>query len=322
MTPRAIVLGLVGVLFVCSYTYFNDAVIHQTMFVGNNMPISVYGGLVLFVLLLNPLLARVGRRLAFSERELTVVLVMTLSSCCIPGSGLMRTFTSTLLLPHHYARTNPGWQSQHVLEMVPAPMLVDVSAGEDMVVNGFVQGAAAAGSNIAFWQVPWASWASCLLFWLPLILSFWLALIGLSLVVHRQWAEHERLPYPIAEFAHALLPRDQGARSSLFRDPLFWAGVLPVMLIHLNNYAVQCLPAKLIEIRTTLNFSSLAQYLETLSQGGAWFLFWPRIYFTAVAFAYFLATDVSLSLGLGPIAYAFVVGKLRRYGISVELPES
>ena len=102
MTLRAVILGLLGAAFVCVYTYFNDAVMHQTMFVGNTMPMCVYGGLLLFVLVVNPLLRRLGAgRYAFSGAELAASLVIALAACCIPGSGLMRTFTSTLIMPPH-----------------------------------------------------------------------------------------------------------------------------------------------------------------------------------------------------------------------------
>ncbi|MFH1095539.1 MAG: DUF6785 family protein, partial [Candidatus Micrarchaeota archaeon] len=105
MTIRSIILGLLGVAFVCSYTYFNDHVMRQTFFVGNNMPISVYGLLVVFLLFVYPLLRRVSRRLALSRREIAIILVMTLAACAIPGSNLLRLFTQTLVLPHRFERT-------------------------------------------------------------------------------------------------------------------------------------------------------------------------------------------------------------------------
>ena len=318
MTLRAVLLGLLGALFICTYTYFNDAIIHQTMFVGNNMPISVFGGLLLAIVIANPLLRRLSRKAAFSAPELAVVLVMTLSACCIPGSGLMRTFTSTLVLPHHYARTNPGWVQEEVIGMVPERMLVDISREEDVVINGFVQGMSTGDEHLALSAVPWHAWLRCLVFWVPLILCLWIGLLGLSLVLHRQWSEHERLPYPVAAFAGALLgDEERGGGQSVVRCPLFWVGALPVMLIHLNNYACACFPGVLIEVKTSFDLWSLASLFPTLARGGAWFMFRPRLYFTAIAFAYFLATDVSFSLGLGPCVFAFVVGKLRQYGISV-----
>ena len=72
----AIVLGLAGAVFVCTFTYFNDAIMHQTMFVGNNMPISVYGGLVILVLFVNPLLRKISKKLSLNGWQMAVILVM------------------------------------------------------------------------------------------------------------------------------------------------------------------------------------------------------------------------------------------------------
>ncbi|MBT3378639.1 MAG: hypothetical protein HN742_27020 [Lentisphaerae bacterium] len=317
MTIRAAILGLLASVFVCCYTYFNDAIIHQTMFVGNTMPISVYGGLILFVLALNPLLTKLRRVRPLSATELVVILSMTLAACSIPGSGLMRTFTSTLMMPHHYARTSPGWTTQGVLESVPRRMLADVSVDEDRGLNGFVQGLGTGDAHIAPAAVPWAVWRDCLAFWVPLIVTLWVCLLGLSIVVHRQWADHERLPYPIAAFASALLPSSDKKLPAILRSRIFWLGALPIVLLHLNNYACQILPGKLIPIRTSFDLWALRPLFDPIARGGGWFFFRPRIYFTAIAFAYFLATDVSLSLGIGPILYAFIVGKLRDVGISL-----
>ncbi len=44
-------------------------------------------------------------------------------------------------------------------------------------------------------------------------------------------------------------------------------------------------------------------------------MLWPTFYFTAIGFAFFLATDVSLSLGLAPFAYALAAGIFAGYGI-------
>ena len=90
MTVRAVLLGLLGAGIICSFAYFNDWVMHQTQLVGNNMPMAVYGGLILFLLLLNPLLFYLRRKLALSGRELAVILAMVLASCAVPGAGLMR----------------------------------------------------------------------------------------------------------------------------------------------------------------------------------------------------------------------------------------
>ena len=203
MSARAVVLGLFGACVVCGITYFNDAVMRQTYLIGNHVPIAVYGGFILVMLVLNPLLWRLSDRLAFSAKELTIILALILAACCVPSSGLLRTFSPAVILPHHYNRTDPGWRGQGVVEMVPKQMLADVGEDQGEVLTGFIQGLPPkeGHKHISFFDIPWAAWSGTLWFWLPLILTLWIALIGLSVVVHRQWSAHEQLPYPIATFA-------------------------------------------------------------------------------------------------------------------------
>ena len=114
---RSVILGLLGVAFVCCYTYFNDWIMRQTMFVGNFMPISVYGFLVLFLALIYPLLARINRSLALRPGELAVILGMVLASCAIPGSNLLRLFTPALVMPHRFEKTEPGWKKKKEMKI-------------------------------------------------------------------------------------------------------------------------------------------------------------------------------------------------------------
>ena len=323
MTVRAILLGLLGACVVCGYTYFNDAVMRQTPFVGNFIPIAVYGGLILFVAIVNPLLGRASGRLMLSSRELVVVLVLVLAACCIPGSGLMRTFTTTLVLPHHYQTIEPGWQSHGALELAPPRMLAEVNdANQSDVVGGFIRGLprSADRQHIGVEHVPWSAWTRTLAFWLPLVLSLWIALIGLALVVHRQWATHEHLSYPIAEVANALLPNEGRFWPGVFGSRLFWGAAITVMVIHLNNFAAIFWPEHAVKVQRTFDFSSLLELFPTFAAGSRWQmnLIRPTVYFTVVAVAYFLATEVSLSLGIGPYVLAYIRGLLTRHGIEYE----
>jgi len=317
MTPRAVLLGLAGAAVVCAITYYNDAVMRQTYLVGNNMPVAVYGGLILFLLVVNPLLAALGKEWRFTGGELAVVLALTLAACCIPGSGLMRTFTSSLVLPHQFARTDPGWKEERIVEMIPPAMLADVSRDEDTVLNGFIQGRGVGTRHISLGDIPWDAWTRTLSLWLPLILVLWLGLVGLAVVVHRQWSEHEQLSYPIAAFADSLLPQEGGVTGSVFRNRLFWLGLGGVFAIHLLNYAVQWFPS-LIPLPLSFDFTSLNEIMPTFRRSGwSWLLLRPTLYPTVVAFAFFLATDVSLSLAVGPFLYSLFVGIMAGYGVSV-----
>ena len=321
MSLRAIILGILGAVAICGTTYFNDAVMQQTFLVGNNMPIAVYGMLILIVIVVNPLLLRFARQSAFSGRELAVMLSLTLAACCIPGSGFMRTFTTSLVIPYHIQKTTPAWQEGGALERVPSYMLASVThENENDVVSGFVQGKGTLRRHISLTDIPWRAWIRPLAFWLPLVLLLWFALLGLGLVVHRQWSEHEHLPYPIATFANALLPGPGRAVAEVLGNRLFQVAAAAVLCVHLNNFACNWVPNALVQIPLRLELWPLARLFPTFTDGGGWFAFQPQVYFTVVAMAYFLAADVSLALGIGPYLWAWIAGGFAAYGIVLRGP--
>ena len=317
MSIRAVALGIGGAIFICCFGYFNDAVIHQTKFVGNHLPISVYGALFIFVLAFNPLLRRINRRLALRGAELAVILAISLPACAIPGSGLMRTFSTTLMMPHQHQKTIPGWREAQITETAPPAMLADISADEERALNGFLKGLGKGEGRAGLRDIPWGAWKQTLTFWLPLVAVLWVALIGLALAVHHQWSANEQLPYPIATFTNALLPGRDNVQGSVLRQPVFWLGAAGVAAFHLNNYAWHWFPDYFVQISTDLGLVPLLELFPTLRSGGASGSLGRPIYFSVVGVAYFLASDKSLALGLGPFVFAYVAGLLRRYGANL-----
>lgn len=318
MSPRAVILGLLGAAVVCGITYFNDAVIHNRAMIGNYMPTGVYGLLILFVLTLNPIAFRIWRRLSLSGSELAVVLTIVLAACSIPSVGLMKTFTISLVMPYHRQRSQPAWQERKVIEKVPKYMLADVTKENDTeVVSGFVQGMGTGDKHIKISQVPWYAWTRTLSFWIPAIVLFWIAMIGLALVVHRQWADHEQLPYPIATFTNSLLPNASQAISDVLKNRLFWYGMVPVLLIGINNYLFSYYPG-LLQIPLGLSLESLKPLFPVMARAEVPTIWAPTIVFTALAFAYFLPSEVSLSLGIAPYVQASMIGMLVGYGINID----
>ena len=61
MSIRSVIIGFLGVIVLCGFTFFNDMVIRGTFLVGNFLPISILGTVILFVLIGNPLLRLFGQ---------------------------------------------------------------------------------------------------------------------------------------------------------------------------------------------------------------------------------------------------------------------
>ena len=203
-----------------------------------------------------------------------------------------------------------------VLDHVPESMLAGARSGTSEVLDGFVTGLGEGDEAIAPGDVPWHAWRPALCFWLPLLLAMCFAVTGLALVIHRQWASHEHLPYPTVEFAHSLLPTADGRAGPVLRSRSFWGAMVAVTVIHMNNYASAWWPDYLVPFKLQFHFTPLLEVFPTFGRGPWWQILNPRLLFTVVGFGYFLATDVSLSLGIAPYLYCLAVGICAGYGVT------
>jgi len=318
-TWRAVIIGLCCVVAICGLGYFHDAVLCPgSRLIPHLMPPIVYGGLVLVLLFINPLLSRLKKNWRLGGRELAFIMALALVSCSIPFYGLVHCWPTALMMPHHLNQTQPGWQREGIVELAPKQMLADVESNQDAAVTGYVTGLAEGDRYISPTDVPWSAWARTLAFWTPLALSITIAVIALSLVLHYQWARHEHLPYPIAAFAHSLLAMD-GEGESLFRSRMFRIAALTVFGIHMINYLNAWFPGHLVPIRLRLDFMALTQLLPTIARGGpSRLLFRPGVMFSVIGIAYFFSTEVSFSLAVGPVIVCYVLGVLAGYGITMQ----
>ena len=123
---RALALGFGLAALVAGFTYFNDAVVRQTPFIGNFLPVSVFGLVLVAALGLNPLLGRLARRRGaprwlrpLRPVELGLAAALGLGACGWAGSGYFRTFLTVLVVPGDQIRANPAWSAAGVMSYVP-----------------------------------------------------------------------------------------------------------------------------------------------------------------------------------------------------------
>ncbi len=314
MTIRSFLVGIFFAAAICAAAHFNDSIIRQNGLVNNNFPFSIYGVLLILLLVANPLLSKLKKRFAFTGKELAVILTLTLVGGSIPGVAFMRPFITQLIIPHRANTTDPGWKDEEILDNVPKQMLVDVEGENQEAVTDFVQGSTV-GEDYGFADVPWGAWLPTLSFWIPLFLLIFIAMIALSCVVHKQWKEHEHLPYPIAKFATTILPEEGQTVSSVFRTRIFWIGAGIVLLIHMVNYVHAWWPEYTFSLPMSFDFTAIQHEMDIMNKTSSVRLFRPKIIFSVLAIAYFLAADVSLSVAIGPWLFVLFIGILKTYGL-------
>ncbi len=207
-----------------------------------------------------------------------------------------------------------------MLDYAPRSLLVNDGNYDEETSRGFLTGWGQEGRHISLSRVPWAMWRRPLLAWSSLVALVAVGSICMALMVHRTWAQRERLSYPIARLANALLEdKGQSGIGDILRNRAFWTGAMIVLGIHLVNGLNLWADGQSIDIPMRFDLSAIAKRFPGIYMG-RWVptsLSFVVLYPTAIAFAYFVASDVSLSLGISALALGLLTGALFQAGADI-----
>ena len=349
---RSIAFSLLGISMMSGLAGFHDWVLLGSPMIGNQLPVGAFSYMMFVGIFWNGLWALADRAwralrpgakrgpadfLCLSGREMAVVLVATLIACFPPTSGFFRYFQRQLMMPWHYLTNKPLWVKFGLLttgdywigkgqlfdfhlrpELFPAPWPgpggdVLTSAGYERVYTAFFSGMVTPEGPVPFSAIPWDAWVRPLLYWTPLVALMVLALLSLQFLVHRQWAHHEQLSYPIAQVAGAFCATRDGRRGvpDLFRNRLFWWGFFPVFLMLGLDYLASWYPDDVPALSTMmpnlrgwwLPFTTQVPALKN-TYGGGYFFNGQTLYFSFLGISYFVSSEISLSVGVAPFLLA------------------
>jgi len=336
MTRRALIIGIIGAIILATGGRYLNSLNVGPNIVRGQLPISVFGLLIVLAMAVNPLLGLMRASWRFKGSELALILALFLAVATIIDAGLMRHFPTICMWGMHTERTMPGWQKTHVLEYVPPIMVANGGVYSDEVVDKYMS----AGEPIAWptpwyapwkWQlgkfgdslaaswrrVPWYAWWKPMVFWGAIISLSYAAVVGLSVLVHRQWARRERIKYPIAEIISSLLVQDEQRHTTIFRNPRFWAGFGAALLISMLNMIMLWYPNS-INIPLKFDFSVLnTVYPNFMKTQGTGYYANMQIYPAAMGIAFLLAGDIGFGLGISNLLTAFTLFFLTEIGIDV-----
>ena len=297
VTWRSVSLGLFGVVLVCGLTPYNDYALNNTFLVGNNLPIGVVMLTFAFVLGVNAPLRRWRPAWAVSGSELAVALGMTLISCGLPSSGLMRYLPPALVSPFYNALTDRPFLDLLDQMHLPAwvyPTMRGTGPGQwknSPVVIGYI------GRWTEDGPPPYAAWAKPVAAWGVFLAGLYGSLLCLAAIVRRQWFENERLAFPLAQIHLALIddPEPGRAVNATLRQRSFWVAFAGVFALHAWNglglYFPKHFPAIPVYYNVLYRIMSNPpwSYVQGDFKGAA-------VFFTAVGVTYFLSNSIAFSL--------------------------
>lgn len=296
---RALLLGLIGVVFITGLAPFNDYVMRNGVLIGGALPIGVVLFVVVFQLLINGPLSRFRPSWAFSTGEVVTILLMLLVACVIPTSGLMRFWPATLTGPWYHSRTESGFGEIFDILKLPAwywPTFQSdamIDRQNDPVVRYFY--------NLKLTNSD-QSWSEIVFAWIPPFLGWGvffgamaMCLLGLSFIVGKQWIDNERIAFPIAQVHTALVQAPSPGRwlSETFSSRSFWIAVGLILAVRTLTGLHAYFP-NVPEIELAFNLRALfadppLSYVEghvTLQ----------TIFPLVIALTFFVSTRISLSL--------------------------
>jgi hypothetical protein len=318
MTKRSIFIGLLLAVLMGAWGQYAGKYIPGSWgLIRGHLPVSVFGALILFVMAINPLLRKIRAGLALRPAEIAIIMALTLVGCAIADAGMMRYFPRQLITPIQQAQVKSGWRATEVLSYTPPAMLANGGAHDQAVIDGFYSASGTPDRVLPFLEVPWRAWWKPLTLWSTLIACFMLGSICLAVVVHRQWADKERLRYPLAEIVSTLLRKDETGRPQVFGNRIFWIGMAIPFVVRMINFIGHWVPGS-IEIPLAFDFSALRDAFPTLMQTpNANYFASPRIFPAVIGLTYLLASDIGLSLSVANVLSVAVLYAMLSHGVNL-----
>ncbi len=277
---RALVLGVAAVILLAFVTVYGDMVVQQVQIGILQFAPPAVGALFVLVLL-NRLVRWLLGRGALARQDLLPLYVMMTIAVLMCSRGTIEKLIPPLVNVNYYATAE-----NHYMELfgpyLPKQLIVFDPRGDIMqpVVKSFYQGNAA---------VPWWSWVRPIVNWTGLLTLVYVTFFCLAVILRRQWADHEKLSFPLVTLPLTLI--DEGHAKPFLRNRLTWIGFCIPTAIYLINGLHANIPAvPEIRLKWVLN-----EFLTTRPWSGMHYT--PvQVSFGAIGFFYFLASDLLLSL--------------------------
>jgi len=224
---RAIFLGMIFSLMLAVGEPYGVALIKGSPLCAD---FSTGGAIFLFfilVIMLNPLLKVVGKRLGLNREELLVIYIMLIVAAAIPSWGFSMNLPPILAGITYYATPENKW-AELILPHIPKWLI----PADSEVIREFFEGLPPGSS------IPWHAWMIPLLAWGSLILAVYFVSICIITIFRKQWIEKERLLFPLVQLPMEMVQSESssGERVPLFfKNKLVWLGVaIPFVINSIN----------------------------------------------------------------------------------------
>ena len=308
VTWRSVLLGLLGAIAVNAWPTWSSYAVRSSWADFGQLTLAVLLPYIVFVGIVNETVRRVSERLALSRAELLVAFMVAMVAATMQGEGLSGYFLGVLTAPGYFASPENQWD-ELILHRAPRWLLV----GRDTPALRYLYEGLPRGA-----LMPWGAFLIPIFWWCTFFAGLYLLCCFVAVLLRRQWVEHERLAYPLAEIPMLLADRSRrrGWLPDVAHGKLFWAGVfVPLGAIGWNmlSWWFPGFP-RLPFLRHYLDFPKIWF-------GRGYAPFHAKIDFFVVSFAFLTSTEILFSLWFFHLVALVQAGVMTRHGYSIGPPD-
>ena len=298
MTARAFIIGLAMAVFANYWTAYSSLILHSSRADYAHLSLAM---LIPFVgiLVINQIL----NKWALSPSELLTICSLGMIAALMQGEWLSGYFIGVISAPTYFATPENRWTDLLLDNLAPWAIVANPHAA-----RGFYEGIAEGHS------LPYRDWWSPLFWWGCFFVAILTINLCISVILRRQWMEHERLAYPIPTALLSLtgVSGTQGTLKTLFRNRLFQFGFSIVFFLIgwniISWFFVGMPPLPILH-------GPASKHLIPLGEGFPTFRF--TISILTLVFGYFTKSDVLFSIWFFHILAIFQMGIFNRLGLSM-----
>ncbi|UCH36204.1 MAG: hypothetical protein JSV65_07585 [Armatimonadota bacterium] len=231
LTWRALLLACL-LTFLCGFWVRQAEIVVVASQITESVPAIPAIAVLALLIILRPLVTRLGKRLALSSGETLLIYCFVAIAISMSGCGVIRFWIALVGYPFYYARYNPPLAALH--QHIPGWLVPK----DPDVILGLYEGAPDG-------RVPWGAWAVPLMVWGGFFLALWVGMLCMMVLVRRRWVEDERLVYPIVHLPLDLLGVQRLApdQRPFLRNRVMWAGFGVAFVYNLVNILGALYPA-------------------------------------------------------------------------------
>ncbi len=218
--------AIVAVAFTVLCSHWIDQAEVVTLFcqITESVPAIPAVAILVLLVVFSPLAKRIHKRLGFDRREMIAIYIFVAIATSMAGCGIARFWINTIPVLHYFAQPDNDYaQFQQYFPKWWLPQ-------DPEVIRQMYEGSPTGA-------IPWRPWIVPLVGWGAVFMAIWVALMGMSAIFHRQWADRERLTYPLLylpmEMTEGLDRRS--LMGDFFRNKLMWAGFAIAFVYNVTN---------------------------------------------------------------------------------------